>query len=237
MFCEFRKIKRTGFFPVWLAGALLSGGFPLLNMAFRAENYTGLPGSGISILLKANWQTSAMMNLMLLILGACILYHIEFADNGLQKMLTLPLRESRIFLGKFLLMILAWLTALAEECLLYGFCCVRWFPGEPFLPELLRSFGWFFLTGLPTLGFMLLISSLCRNMWVPLGAGVVLVFAATLVPETSSALSRLPFVLPYRLPETAGTGDVWLSPAAVFAELVLCILLQRILTLFRRSAL
>ena len=54
MFCEFRKIKRTGFFPVWLAGALLSGGFPLLNMAFRAENYTGLPGSGISILLKAN---------------------------------------------------------------------------------------------------------------------------------------------------------------------------------------
>ena len=97
---ESKKVKRTGFIPAFMGGGLLSAAVPVLNMAFRSEMYVGMDASPINILLSANWQMMAMLNILLVVSGACIMYHNEYADNAIQRMSTLPTKESAIFLEK-----------------------------------------------------------------------------------------------------------------------------------------
>ena len=50
---ETKKLKRTGYFPVFLAGGLLAAAFPLMNMLGRSETFTSLPGDPFAILMDA----------------------------------------------------------------------------------------------------------------------------------------------------------------------------------------
>ena len=100
---ECKKIKRTGFLLAFLGGGILAAAVPVINMAVRSEQYLNLPDSPIQILLCTNWQMMAMLNVLLVVAGACLLYHTEYADNAMQKMKSLPIRESSIFLGKAVL--------------------------------------------------------------------------------------------------------------------------------------
>ena len=72
---ECKKMKRTGFYPAFFAGGILASCFPLLNMLVRSENFTSLPQTPVQILLNSNWQMMAMLNTLLILAGACILYH------------------------------------------------------------------------------------------------------------------------------------------------------------------
>ena len=103
---EYMKIKRSGFVPLALGSGILAAAFPVLNMAVRPERYLNLPGSPVEILMQANWSLMAMLNVLLVVAGACLLYHIEYADNGMQKMESLPVREGSLFFGKNILMAL-----------------------------------------------------------------------------------------------------------------------------------
>ena len=93
-FLEMRKMKRTGFCQAFLGGGALAALVPVVNMALRAETFTSQPGSPFQILMEANWQLMAQLNIFLLVCGACLLYHTEYADNGLQKARSLPLGSS-----------------------------------------------------------------------------------------------------------------------------------------------
>ena len=102
---EYKKVKRTGFVPAIIAGGVLSAMVPIVNMAVRAELYTGQSKPPIQILLEANWQMMAMLNILLVTIGACVMYNTEYLGNAIQKMRTLPVDEGKLFLGKsFLLM-------------------------------------------------------------------------------------------------------------------------------------
>ena len=98
---EIKKLKRTGYFPAFLAGGLLASAFPLVNMMIRAETFTALPGEPFIILMDANWQMMAMLNILVSICGACMMYHTEYADNGAQKMDVLPVGTGHLFIIKF----------------------------------------------------------------------------------------------------------------------------------------
>ena len=50
---EIKKIKRTGLFPAFLAGALAASAFPVINMAFRTELFTSQDLPPADILLMA----------------------------------------------------------------------------------------------------------------------------------------------------------------------------------------
>ena len=95
---ELKKIKRTGLIPAFLMGGLLAAGVPVLNMFFRSDIYLSLPDTPLQILLKSNWQMMAMLNILLIISGACLMYYSEFLDNAIQKMKSLPIKESNIYL-------------------------------------------------------------------------------------------------------------------------------------------
>lgn len=202
---ECKKVKQTGLIPAFLCGGLLAAAVPILNMAIRSEQYLQLSGSPIQILMDANWQLMAMLNVLFVAAGACLMYHTEYADNAMQKMYTLPTRESKLFFGKALLMAVICAGALVIEAAGTAFCVCRWFSlsAELWL-ELLKSFGYAWLLTLPTALSSLLIASACKNMWVSLGIGMVCVFTATVLSTGSFAGSLFPFALPFqRFPGTS----------------------------------
>lgn len=197
---ECKKIKRTGFLPAFLGGGILAAAVPVVNMAVRSEQYLNLPSAPMQILLGANWQMMAMLNVLLIVAGTCLLYHTEYADNAMQKMKSLPIRESPVFFGKAVLTILMSLFMLVIEADAIAFCSYHWFKtGDGLFGEVCKYFGYFFLLMIPCAFLSLLISEACKNMWVSLGIGVICVFVATMLPTKSFALSLFPFAMPFQV--------------------------------------
>ncbi len=196
---ECKKLKRTGFKAAFFGGGILAAAVPALNMAFRSEAYLSMDAPPVKILLNANWQMMAMLNVLLIVAGACILYHIEYADHAIRKMRTLPFSESAVFFGKTAVLVSACILLLAIEAASIFGCSVHWFgPAAGLYREILKNFGFFLLLMLPAILLSLAAASVCRNMWTALGTGVVCVFAATMIPAQNFALSLFPFALPFR---------------------------------------
>ena len=76
---ECRKLRRTGYLPAFLAGGVLSAAFPVAYMMVRAEELTSLSGNPMELLMSANWQMMAMLNMLLSI--CCLLYTSDAADE------------------------------------------------------------------------------------------------------------------------------------------------------------
>lgn len=221
---EYQKIKRTGFFPALIGGGILAAAVPVVNMAVRSEIYVSLEASPVSILLNANWQLMAMLNILLLVTGACVMYHTEYAGNAIQKMRTLPIEESSLFFGKAVLAFFLCALILALEAAGVGFCSHYWFGvSESLLKELIKNFGYFLLLLAPAALLSLLIASACTNMWISLGIGVVCIFTATILPADSFWLSLFPYALPFRLFSGTAPDVLRIYAAAAVAEtLILC---------------
>ena len=83
---EGKKIKHTGLLPAFLAGALAVSAFPVINMAFRTDLFISQDLPPVDILLNGNWDMAATFHCFLAILGACILYHTEFANRAIEKL-------------------------------------------------------------------------------------------------------------------------------------------------------
>ncbi len=233
---ECKKIKRTGFTPAFIVGGILAAAAPIVNMAVRSERYLALPGNPIQILLNANWQMMAMLNVLLATAGACLLYHTEYADNAMQKMKSLPIRESSIFFGKTALTVIMSLFVLAIEAGSVAFCTYYWFEiGNDFFSELCKYFGYSFLLMLPCIILSLLIAEACKNMWVSLGIGVVCVFTATMLPTTNFVLSLFPFAMPFQVFAGSDITQSMHYIYAVAAELVVLAFAELIFIKVRRS--
>lgn len=236
VFLECKKAKRTGFFPAFLGGGILAAAVPIANMVFRSEIYVGQQSSPISILMSANWQMMAMLNILLVVAGACLLYNTENADNAMQKMKSLPIRESSIFFGKNILTIIFCAFILAIEAASISFCVFHWFEiSTGFWLELLKNFGYGFLLMLPCVVTSLFISSACKNMWVSLGIGVVCVFTATMLPTKNFLLSLFPFATPFQMLAGTDTALIRNYILAVAIELVVISLAELIFIKVRRS--
>lgn len=237
---EMTKLKRTGYLPAFLGGAVLASAFPLINMLVRPETFTSMPGDPFDILMDANWQMMAMLNILVSICGACMMYHAEYADNGAQKMDVLPVHPGSIFLGKSVIagLILAMMTAM--EILVLTGCALHWFTAygpdaAELLENLLKNILFQWTAALPTVVLMLAIASACKNMWVSLGVGVILVFTIFIFPQDNPVLSLFPFSSPYQTLATAAENDrVLLFLGVCAAEVPAFIVLELIYQKIRR---
>lgn len=233
---ECKKVKRTGFIPTFIVGGLLAAAVPVVNMAVRSELYVGLDNSPIQILMGANWQMMAMLNVLLLVAGACLMYHTEYADNAIQKMCMLPIKEQDLYFGKTALIVVMGIIILSLEAVGIAFCSVHWFEiSDNFVLELLKSFGYAFALMLPSALLSLLIASLCQNMWVSLGIGVICVFLATMLPTNNFALSKFPFALPFQTFAGATGNLVRNMLIASIIEIVVIAVAEVLLLKVRRS--
>ncbi|MEY8427971.1 ABC transporter permease [Lachnospiraceae bacterium 46-15] len=233
---ECKKVRRTGFWAAFIGGGILAATVPVVNMAVRSEMYIPQQGTPIQILLSANWQMMAMLNVLLVVAGACLLYHIEYADNAIQKMKSLPIQESFIFYGKAILTILMNVLVLVIEAGATAICSYHWFEiGNGFWSDLCKNFGYAFLLMLPCIILSLLISEACKNMWVSLGIDVVCIFTATMLPTDNFILSLFPFAAPFQIFAGTDTAQVMHYIYAAVAEFIVLGLTELILIKIRRS--
>lgn len=129
-----------------------------------------------------------------------MMYHTEYADNGMQKMSVLPIRQGSMFFGKFLIAALVLSAMVVIEMSVLVGCAKYWFPSYVFdLIEILKTAGFQIVVTLPTVMLMLVIASACKNMWVSLGIGVILVFTLSILPQDNIVLSLFPFASPYQM--------------------------------------
>lgn len=233
---ECKKVKRTGLLPAFIGSSIVAAVVPILNMAVRSEIYRGLDAPPIQILLNANWQMMAMLNILLAVLGACIMYNTEYEDNAIQRICTLPIKESNLFFGKSILIVLMYIMVLATEAASIAFCSMHWFVQSTDLGlNLIKNFGYSFLLILPAALFSLLIASACKNMWISLGIGVVCVFTATILPKSNFAMSLFPFALPFQI--FAGTAANTINNYVIAAviEIVVISIAEVLFLKVRRS--
>ena len=156
---EIKKIRRTGLIPALLAGGVFSAVFPVINLAVRTEMFTGRPGNPAAIVMDASWLTMAMANLCVIIIGACILYHIEHVNNGIQKMDALPVNPAVLFFDKGILLALILAVVFAIETAALYFCTWKWLGGgKQTLVSLCKTMGYTYAYSLPSLVLMLLIA-------------------------------------------------------------------------------
>lgn len=230
------KVKRTGFLPVFIGGGIVAAAFPIINIAVRSEQFLSQQGSPVQILINANWQMMAMLNVLLIVSGACLLYHTEYDNNALQKMKSLPISENSVFLGKAVLTVIVSLFVHVIEAGAVTLCICHWFEIESSIwGELCRYFGYSFFLLLPCVILSLLISEACKNMWVSLGIGVVCVFTATMLPTTDFFLSLFPFAMPFQVFASTGITQSMHFIYATIVEIVVLCLVQLTFVKVRRS--
>ena len=213
--------------PAFIGGGLLPAAVPVLNMVFRSEVYAGRDASPVNILLSANWQMMAMLNILLVVSGACIMYHTEYADNAIQRMGTLPTKESAMFFGKAAVLITASILLLVIEAVSILISSVHWFTwSEDLYMEIIKNFVFFLLLMLPTILLSLLIASLCKNMWTSLGIGVICVFIATMIPARNFVLTLFPSALPFQVFSSHSLLVIREYTVAVVVEIAVIALLE-----------
>lgn len=203
---EFKKIKHSGLFTTFVVGGILAALIPILNMAVRSEIFIHLEIPPVEILLKENWQMLGMLNVLLITIGACLLYNIEYADNAIQKMNTLPIKEFQLYFGKAILVMLLCVIVLLIEAAAISFCIWHWFQlSQEIMLDIAKHFLYSLLLLLPVIAIALLIASACKNMWISLGIGVICVFTASILPAKQFIFSLFPFALPFQM--FAGTAE------------------------------
>lgn len=217
---EVKKLRRTGYFPALLGSALLSAAVPAVNMAARGETYLAQSGGAIEILLNANWQMMAMLNVLSTLCAACLMFHAEYAQNALDKLEVLPVRVFSVYLGKAVLAVFMLAVMTAVEFVSLYLCARHWFGGSVDTARLLSLAGYALAAGIPTLLASLAVAAACRNMWVSLGIGLTLVFTLSVFPQDNAVIRLLPYATPYTTALEGQVSTVLIACAAESAALL-----------------
>ena len=170
---ELRKEKRTGVIPMLLAVGVLGAVYAFINFLVRKDTLLNLPLAPMDVLLTQLYGMIMVLNLFGIVVAACMIYNIEFKGNAVKKMYMLPVSVPAMYLCKFLVLTAAFLVAIILQNLALAQIGITNLPDGAFeVGTLVHFAGYSFLTSMPVLSFMVLLSSRFENMWVSLGIGV-----------------------------------------------------------------
>ena len=194
---ELRKEKRTGVIPVLLAVGILGAAYAFVSFLIRKDTLLGLPLDPMDILLTQLYGMIMILNLFGVVVAACMVYNMEFKGSAIKKMYLLPMSVPRMYLCKFLILTVMLFVAVALENLALmkiGQSCLP--QGTFEMGTLLRFAAYSFITSMPVLSFMVLVSSRFENIWVPLGLGVAgFLSGMALATSAATVLMVHPFVV------------------------------------------
>ena len=165
---ELRKEKRTGVISVLLAAGILGAAYAFVNFIVRKDTLLNLPLAPMDVLLTQLYGMIVVLNMFGIVVASCMAYNMEFKGNAVKKMYMLPMSVPGMYLpqGSFEMM------------------------------TVIRFTAYSFITAMPVLAFMLLISSRFENMWVPLGVGVAGFLSGMALANSDMAiLMAHPFVV------------------------------------------
>lgn len=169
----------------------------LLFDLVRKDTLLGLPLDPMDILLTQLYGMIMILNLFGVVVAACMVYNMEFKGSAIKKMYLLPMSVPRMYLCKFLILTVMLFVAVALENLALmkiGQSCLP--QGTFEMGTLLRFAAYSFITSMPVLSFMVLVSSRFENIWVPLGLGVAgFLSGMALATSAATVLMVHPFVV------------------------------------------
>lgn len=194
---ELRKEKRTGVIPVLLAVGILGAGYAFLNFIVRKDTLLSLPLAPMDVLLTQLYGMIMILNMFGIVVAACMIYNMEFKGNAVKKMYILPVNVPGMYLCKFLILSTLLFVAVALQNLALMRIGMTDLPQGAFeMGTLIKFAGYSFITSMPVLSFMVLISSRFENMWVPLGVGVAGFLSGMALANSSINLLMIhPFVI------------------------------------------
>ena len=194
---ELRKEKRTGILPTLPAVGVLGAAYAFVNFHVRKETLLNLPLDPMDALLIQPYGMIMILNLFGIIVAACMIYNMEFKGSAIKKMYTLPMSVPGMYLCKFLILTVTLFSAVVLENLALMKIGISGLPQGTFeMRTPLRFAAYSFITSMPVLSFMILISSRFENMWVPLGAGVAgFLSGMALAPSAAAILMAHPFIV------------------------------------------
>lgn len=214
---ELRKEKRTGVIPVLPAVGMLGAAYAFVNFLVRRDTLLNLPLDPMDVLLTQLYGMIMILNLFGIVVAACMVYNMEFKGSAIKKMYMLPMSVPGMYLCKFLILTVMLFLAVALENLALMQIGMSNLPQGAFKPgTLLRFTVYSFITSMPVLSFMVLISSRFENMWVPLGVGVAgFLSGMALASSAAAVLMAHPFIVMFK-PAVAMSAEPD-SRAALFA--------------------
>lgn len=194
---ELRKSKRTGVIPLMIAVGIAGVAYAFINFIVRKDTLLNMPLAPMDVLLTQLYGMIMVLNMFGLIVAVCIIYNMEFKGSAVKKMYMLPMNVPAMYLCKFLILTVLLLIAVCFQNLALAKIGVTDLPQGAFEAHTLISFaGYSFLTSMPVLSFMLLVSSRFENMWVPLGIGVVGFLSGMALASSNITLFMIhPFVV------------------------------------------
>ena len=197
---ELQKEKRTGVIPVLLAVGILGAAYAFVNYLVRKDTLLNLPLDPMDVLLTQLYGMIMILNLFGIVVAACMVYNMEFKGSAIKKMYMLPISVPGMYLCKFLILMVMLFVAIALENLALMQIGMRDLPQGSFeMGTLLRFTGYSFITSMPVLSFMMLISSRFENMWVPLGVGVAgFLSGMALASSDAAVLMAHPFIVMFK---------------------------------------
>lgn len=220
---ELRKEKRTGVIPVLLAVGILGAAYAFVNFIVRKDTLLGLPLPPMDVLLTQLYGMIMVLNMFGIVVAACMVYNMEFKGNAVKKMYMLPISVSGMYFCKFLILSVMFLAAVALQNLALMQIGMTDLPQGTFeMGTLVRFAGYSFLTSMPVLSFMILVSSRSTNMWIPLGVGVAGFLSGMALANSGSNLLLIhPFVIMLK-PAVAMSAqpDIMVTKAAVTETLL-----------------
>ena len=206
---ELKKSKRTGVLEVLPIVGFLGALYSFASFIIRKDVLLNLPLPPMDVLLTQLYGMIMVLNMFGIILATTLAYNMEFQGNAIKKMYMLPFKTSSIFKNKFYI-----LFVLHAFCIILqnGALCII---GNIFLPSgtfelltLVKYTGYCFVSTLPVLAFMLLVSSRCENIWFTLGIGVAGFFSGMAMSLSDISLFLVnPFVLMMK-PAVASTASI-----------------------------
>ena len=170
---ELRKEKRTGVIPLLLLVGVLGAAYAFVNFIVRKDTLLNLPLAPMDVLLTQLYGMIMVLNMFGIVVAACMVYNMEFKGTAIKKMYMLPISVPKMYLCKFFLLTVLLLTAIVLQNLALLRIGISDLPKGTFEMDTLLIFtAYSFITSMPTLSFMVLVSSRFENMWMPLGIGV-----------------------------------------------------------------
>ena len=182
---------------VLLAAGLLGSAYAFANFIVRKDTLLNLPLDPMDILLTQLYGMIMILNLFGIIVATCMIYNIEFRGNAVKKMHMLPISVPAVYLCKFIILTVLLLLAIALQNTALIRIGLTELPNGSFSMRTAIVFAFYsFITTMPVLSFMLMISSRFENMWIPLGIGVAgFLSGMALSTADMPLLMAIPFVV------------------------------------------
>ena len=194
---ELRKEKRTGVIPLLLLVGVLGAAYAFVNFIVRKDTLLNLPLAPMDVLLTQLYGMIMVLNMFGIVVAACMVYNMEFKGTAIKKMYMLPVSVPKMYLCKFLILTVLFLTAVVLQNLALLKIGISDLPKGTFEMDMLLKFtAYSFITSMPVLSFMVLVSSRFENMWMPLGVGVAGFLSGMALANSSVCLLLVhPFVV------------------------------------------